>query len=409
MATIIPFKAWRFTDLNQSNYQSYLAPLFDVISKSEREDLYKEPNNVVHVSVPKEVDSAKKCWKSWKGASVVKQDPNPALYIYEQSYLQNGQQFKRTGIVVLIKIKDWGEGEILRHEATMPFSVDERLHLLKETELMASPTHGLYSDPRGLLDEVILQSGRKQVVSFQTDHTREEVFVIESPEAIEKIQEFLSRQKVILADGHHRMQSSIELMKLSGKKHEGHNYHLMFLSKLEDPGLQILPTHRLFAKQANFNSINFFKKLKKHFVIKEIEKISMPTEEQCFVMLMASGVFELRLKSEFIGIVPWQFPDVVKQLTLTTLHYFVFEYSLGIQGQTQSQNRDISYERDKRYCIEQVSNGSMEMAFFCPPVAVDTVKEVCFSGSTLPQKSTYFFPKLISGLIFAGINSEDFR
>ena len=101
---------------------------------------------------------------------------------------QNGKQFKRTGIVVLIMIKDWGEGEILRHEATMPFSVDERLHLLKETELMASPTHGLYSDPRGLLDEVILESGRKQVVSFQTDHTREEVFVIESPKTIEKIQ-----------------------------------------------------------------------------------------------------------------------------------------------------------------------------------------------------------------------------
>lgn len=423
MAEIKPIRAWRYNTELTSNIEAYLSPLFDVVTDRQREALYKNPFNSIHLSVPKDHHSVAETLGTWKKQGIIVQDFLPGIYPYYQVFNQPGHHrtYCRKGFMCFIKAYDWDKEVVLRHENTMPPAVKERVELLKNTELNASATHGLYSDPSFALEEIMDESMIDPVVETEDyQGIREMLGVIHDSKAIKKFVEVLREQKVILADGHHRYQGSINYRKYRSQSNPGHtgkeayNYHMMFLSNMEAKDLRILATHRLVKNLPDLSVDSFKEKASEYFHITEIDTPFELNEiilgkKATFGIIMKDHTFKISLKPDLDQSIEWPFPEMIKQLDLTILHYFILERIWGIPGKEQRSCFNIDYDRNFTDCVARVNEGESQMAIITNELTMDQVKKVCFSGYTLPQKSTYFYPKVICGLLFGSINENEFQ
>lgn len=422
MAEIKPFRAWRYNQKITREIEAYLSPLFDVVTERQRESLYKIPLNSIHLSAPKDHIIAGETLKTWKENGIVLQDPLPGIYPYYQIFNLPGQveTFIRKGFICYIKAYDWIDAVVLRHENTIPTAVHERVDLLKHTDLNASATHGLYEDPEFKLEELMDHSMKTPLIESEDyQGVREMLGVINKPEEVQRFIQVLKDQKVILADGHHRYQGSIDYRKyrtLQNPDHkgsEGYNYHMMFLSNMEAKDLRILATHRLVKNIPEFSKENFISKASEFFEITEVDTPFEINEiilgkHATFGVLLKDRSFRFRLKPGLAKAIKWPFPDLIKQLDLTILHYFILEKLCQIPGREQRNSTQIDYDRNFTDCVARVNQGQVQMAVITNEVTMEEVKKVCFSGYTLPQKSTYFYPKVVGGFLFGSIAKDDF-
>ncbi|MEC7754723.1 MAG: DUF1015 domain-containing protein [Bacteroidota bacterium] len=426
MAKILPFRAWRYNKELSRTIDELTSPLFDVISEKQRDALYAIPYNSIHLSVPLNSESPQDAWRTiteWKEKGIIEQDPIPGIYVYYQHFALPGsdKNYVRKGFVSFIEASDWGKPDsvILRHENTIPHSVADRVEVLKATELNVSPTHGLYFDPHFELEQYMDESQLNPIYETEDYQGVKDVLsVIHDRNIIQKFIDKLGPEKIILADGHHRLESSIqyrqEMVEKQGSGgHEGFNFHLMYLTNGEADDLRILPTHRLINGINDFSREEFMKKLEPYFFIRPIENPYDITEiilgkQWAFGLLFKDETFKVRLKPEALDAMEWNFPEVVKRLDLTVMHYFIIEKALGIKGKDQRKSRNISFERNFATCLSKTIRNEAQFAIITKEISMDTVKEVCHSGYTLPQKSTYFYPKVICGYLFGSIKDDEF-
>jgi uncharacterized protein (DUF1015 family) len=195
---------------------------------------------------------------------------------------------------------------------------------------------------------------------------------------------------------------------------EGYNFHLMYLTNTEADDLRILPTHRLVQGIANFDENEIIEKLKADFIIKEIEDADTLNEiilgkKWAFGILFKDRALKVRLKPEAMATMRWHFPEEIKTLDLTILHYFIIEKILGIPGKDQRSSKNISFDRSFSDCLTKVIRGDAQMAIITQEISIEDVKRVCASGFTMPQKSTYFYPKVICGFLFSSIKEDEFQ
>lgn len=426
MAEIRPFAGWRYHQKHTQNIDRLTSPLFDVVSNKQREVLYQTDHNSIHLSVPQgehPAELAKEKLSQWKKDGVIVQDQLPGIYVYFQHFSLAGrdQTYIRKGFICNIKIYEWGEKEILRHESTMPFSVDDRMQLLHETQLNVSPTHGLYTDPNAEIEKYLDESMLAPIYESEDyQGVRDVLSVIHDAKIIGRIQEIIREKKIILADGHHRYEGSLNYMQQRRKenpKHtgqEGYNYHMMMLTNTEADDLRILPTHRMVRDLDNFSEEWLLNQLEEDFTIKTVENAPDVNEiilgkQWAFGLLIGDNAYKIRLKPEKINEIKWNFPDEVKALDLTVMHYFIFEKILGIPGQKQVNARNITFQRNFTECLREVLKGEAQFALITKDISIETVKQVCYSGFTMPQKSTYFYPKVISGFVFSSIDDHEFH
>ncbi len=237
---------------------------------------------------------------------------------------------------------------------------------------------------------------------------------------IEQFLGVLRDKKVILADGHHRYEGSLLYRKkmmdsnLHHNGHEGYNYHLMYLTNTESDDLRILPTHRVVEGLPGFDMNKVMAALAEDFIIKPIEEAHMLPDimagkEYAFGILFQNEAWKLRLKPERWKDIPWKFPDLVRRLDLTIIHYFIIEKVLGIPGRDQRTSEYIQFDRSFSDCLAQVTRGDIQMAIITNEISMEQVKEVCYSGFIMPQKSTYFYPKVICGYLFSSIKDGEFQ
>jgi uncharacterized protein (DUF1015 family) len=426
MAEIKPIRAWRYNHDVVHDIGTVTAPLFDVVSEKQRAALYQNPLNSIHLSVPRPPDAAnraKNLLDHWKSDGILRQDKLPAIYVYYQYFTLAGdpKEYCRKGFVCHIRTYRFEENVILRHENTIPKSVNDRIELLEKTELHVSPTHGLFSDDSFELEKYMDEAITNPI--YETEDyqgVRDVLAVIHNAEIINLFIRKLSDKKIILADGHHRYESSLALMQKKASENpnhtgqEGYNFHLMYLTNTEAGDLRILPTHRLIKNLKNFNEEEIIKKLSDDFTVREIEDASTLNEiivgkKWAFGILFKDKAFKVRLKPEAIAKLRWHFPDEVKALDLTVLHYFIIEKILGIPGKEQRASENISFERNFSDCLTKVVLQELQMAIITQEVSIEEIKQVCQSGYTMPQKSTYFYPKVICGFLFSSINQEEFQ
>lgn len=426
MAEILPLRAWRYNRELSKDIDSLTSPLFDVVSEKQRQHLYHNPFNSIHLSVPQApmaADRAALLLDDWKKKGVVLQDRLPGIYVYYQYFKLPGssKEFCRKGFISHIRIHDWNEKIILHHENTIPKSVNDRTELLEKTELQVSPTHGLYTDDTFTLEQHMDEAITNPL--YETEDyqgVRDVLAVIHDAQVLQKFMSFMKGRKIILADGHHRYEGSLINMhrqKLANPFHtgnEGYNFHLMYLTNSEADDLRILPTHRLVQGLPDFDPEMIVQKLAEDFIVKPVDDAGSLNEiitgkQWAFGIIVKGNAYKIRLKPEAFSRMKWPFPPEVKALDLTVMHYFIFEKILRIPGKAQRQSEYISFDRSFPDCITKVMQGEAQMAIITNEVSIEDVKRICQSGYTMPQKSTYFYPKVICGFLFSSIKEEEFK
>lgn len=427
MAKIRPFKAWRYNNQLGEQIGELTSPLFDVINERQRDELYQNNINSIHLSVPLAAntpESAKGTIANWKTEGILEQDNLPAIYVYYQHFTLPGstKPLTRKGFICMIEATDWGkpDSDILRHENTIPHSVKDRVDVLRATELNVSPTHGLYRDEAFELEEYMDESMKSPIYDSEDyQGVRDVLSVIQDYQVIQKFIAKVKEQKIILADGHHRLESSIAYRaecKAQNPNHtgeEGYNYHMMYLTNGASGDLRILPTHRLIHGIEGFDQEQLLEKLGEYFHIKpladpyDINEIILG-KKWAFGLMFGDDAYKIRLKPEVHDQLHWQFPDLLKELDLTVMHYFVIEKCLGIAGKDQRKSPHISFERNFTVCVKKTLSSEAQCALITKELDMETVEKVCSSGYTLPQKSTYFYPKVICGYLFGSIKEDEF-
>jgi uncharacterized protein (DUF1015 family) len=426
MAEILPIRAWRYNTGLAENIEELLSPLFDVVSDKQRAALYKNPLNSIHLSVPQPPlagERAAMLLDDWKKQGIIVQDKLPAIYVYYQYFRLPGtaKTFCRKGFIAHIRVYDWEDKVILRHENTIPKSVNDRVEILEKTGLHVSPTHGLYTDPSFTLEKYMDEAITSPLYESEDyQGVRDVVGVIHDGVVINEFLRFTKEKKIILADGHHRYEGSLTHMhqqKRANPFHtgkEGYNFHLMYFTNTEADDLRILPTHRLIVNVRDFDPKVIVEHLGKHFKVKPIEDTASIQEviagkPWTFGILFKDVAYKVQLRPESIEKLHWPFPAEVKALDLTIMHYFIIEKILGIPGKEQRKSEHIQFDRNFTDCLNKVSEGKVQMAIITNEVSIEEVKKICESGFTMPQKSTYFYPKVICGFLFSSILDKEFN
>jgi len=420
MAEILPFRAWRYNDALQQNIGDLTSPLFDVASAKQKATLYGNPYNSIHLSIPGGAcpsENAIRTFQKWQAEGSILRDPAPGIYVYYQHFRlpADPRQYCRKGFICKIRIYDWDQNVILRHENTMPGSVREQMELLAATRLNVSPTHGLYTDKNFELENYMDESMQQPLCETEDyQGIRDVLSVIRDGRTIERFLNLMADKKVILADGHHRYAGSLAYMhqqQAANPAHNGkerYNYHLMWLTNTEAEDLKILPTHRLIKNLADFDVNAFVKRFDRYFTVKPVSNPDLMNEiiagkKWTFGLLFQEDAFQIRLKPDVHHTLQWNFPEDIKGLDLTVMHYFIIQQIFGIKGKDQSISDCIEYERSFAACLSRVTKGDCQVALITNEVSIDDVKKVCGSGCTLPQKSTHFWPKAICGFVFSSI------
>lgn len=426
MAEIKPIQAWRYNAKLAQSIDVLTSPLFDVVSDKQRKVLYQHPYNSIHISVPlgdNPAEEASQKLAEWKEKGVILQDRLPGIYVYYQYFKLAGspKEFCRKGFIAHVRAYDWSENEILRHESTMPKAVNDRIALLEKLQMHASPTHGLYTDETFELEQYMDEAMSNPL--YETEDyqgVRDVLGVIHDARVIKLFINLIASKKIILADGHHRYEGSIAYRKKqmaanpnhTGK--EGYNFHLMYFTNTEADDLRILPTHRIIKGLPEFNEEELLEKFKEDFIIKPVEDADTINEiimgkKWAFGLLFKDNAVKVRLKPEAFDKMTWPFPDVVKGLDLTVMHYFIIEKILGIPGSEQTRSDKVEFDRSFSDCLAKVIKSEAQLAIITQEISIENVKAVCASGYTMPQKSTYFYPKVICGFLFSSIKEDEFQ
>ncbi|WP_373523921.1 DUF1015 domain-containing protein [Aquiflexum sp.] len=425
MAEILPLKGWRYHSRFKNNLDDLTSPLFDVVSEKQRVALYQNPYNSIHISVPLGDDPStrgKEVLEKWKSEKVIIQDQLPGIYVYYQYFRLPGQEHEscRKGFIAQIKAYDWDEGVVLRHENTIVQAVADRTNLLRSTEFQPSPTHGLYEDLDHLLEPYMDAAIEDPIYDLEDyQGVREVMGLIQDARIIKVFLEVIKDRTVILADGHHRYQSAIDYKKEKTSANPNHtckeayNFHMMYFTNALARDLKILPTHRLFF-DLDLKEEEILQKAGEFFIIKKLNDVEEIGElilqkQWAFGLVFKNNAYKIRLIPEKIGAFGFEMPQVVKEVDLMVLHYFFIDKVLGISFKEQRLSNNIDYERNLNRCFSKVNSGTASCAVITKEVPMSQVLNVCKSGFTMPQKSTYFYPKALSGLLFGSVNEEEFK
>jgi uncharacterized protein (DUF1015 family) len=423
MAVIKPFRGFRFNPLVVGKVENALAPLWEVLSEEERTKLYRNPNNIIHLSIPPAVAQAQTTLEEWKRNAVVVQDPEPCIYPYIQRYSIFGspQQYERKGFIALVALnQSGGKHQIIAHEHTLIEGRAQRLALLEALQTQITPVHALYHDPEQLVEPIItraLQHPYSNCVDVQG--VQNLAGRIEDHETIQYFVDVLRDKPIYIADGHHRLETS-ELYRdlcLSRNNGQAPQYILMYLSNYATDDLRILPTHRLVRLPKEFSAAFFWQQLSPYFEILPFDKRT-PIHEQLKSRPHSLGIFlkgepkliTLKPDLDVSDLIPLKLPNSVKRLDYTLLHYLIIDQLLGIPYEEQASCEKIAYSKDYSTIIQQVEDiqpgETAYMAVILREISIHDMLAVCNDGAKMPQKSTYFFPKVISGLVLASIHEH---
>jgi uncharacterized protein (DUF1015 family) len=420
MPDIEPFRGYRYNPALVP-LPEVIAPPYDVISPHQQALLYDaNPHNIVRLILGREDDrysSAARCYEEWKHKRLLLRDEQPAFYLLHQTFADDdGHQVTRRGFIVRCKLEGFDKQIVLPHEKTLAKPREDRLKLFKATEANFSQVFSLYSDPAMEIDATMKGiDNAEPIIDVEFEEVRNKLWRVEDGGAIQSIQRFLRRKQVLIADGHHRYETALafrDFKKSQNSDHTGsepYNYVMMFLTNIDEKGLVIFPTHRVVHSLLGFNSEAMLKKLERTFIVRKFREFETLSEGLKSSSTMSFGVvmsgdpayslISLKPSTSLADIIAEPIPPEVKELDVTVLHTLILRDILGISLQDQEQKANLDYVKDVRQALRQVEERDAQLAFFLKPTRIDQVRAVAKAGHTMPQKSTYFYPKLLSGLV----------
>jgi uncharacterized protein (DUF1015 family) len=431
MAILHPFQGYRFSKDKVGDLNFVMAQPYDKISEEMQRQYYSNsPFNVVRVTLnlEKKADpnteypEAGATYRKWISERVLVQDPKPAIYAYYQEYEIEGEKKLQKGFIALLDLKHASSG-ILPHEKTLAEPKMDRLRLMRRIESNAESIYMLYTDDKLVVNRLLDETTSIQAPDVEVKDEYgviHRLWAIAEPKTLKKIQDAMATEELFIADGHHRFETSQNFMKECQSRSwkavgvESYDHRLVTCFNSADQGLTILPTHRLIHAISDFNAKNFLQSASTLFAVEPAasgpelwEKMKANRESHVFGFYagQAAGFCLLRMKQEAeTGPLLLERPEAFRQLDVSILHTLLLENFLGINEAKLAAQAHVDYARDRNRCVREVDEGKYQAAFFLNSTTVEQMQRIALLGGKMPQKSTDFYPKLLTGLVMMKMN-----
>ena len=430
MADVQPLQGIRYASEKTGNLSRIVTPPYDVISAEAQANYYAEsPYNVIRLELGQEYAEdtslnnrytrAATTFAEWRLDGVLRQEELPSYYLYQQRFTYDNQSYTRTSLLARVRLEPWSKRIVLPHEHTLAKAKDDRLHLLRATATNLSPVMCLYDDPQGRIRRLLGAYAAQAEVQI-TDEVNEGHILhpINDAQVVSNIVDFFLQRQLYIADGHHRYETALQYREeVQQQRHElldtdAANFVLMALIDLDDPGMLVLPTHRLLfnLRQEALQQLTS-EKLARYFTVQPLgtaqsseallaQLLQAGTEVPSLVVsvagqnwLLSVNVHGRQRMQESGHSAAWNTLDVA------IAHTLIVEDILGLNAQDMAAGTNIRYIRDAEQALQAVQAGDAQAAMLLNATRVRQICDVADADDRMPQKSTYFYPKLITGLV----------
>ncbi len=425
MADIHPFRALRYAGAD--HLADVLTPPYDVITPEAQAAYHaRSPYNIIRLELGQDAPGddqlqnrytrAAATFAEWRRSGIMQQDPSPAFYIYQQTFTVLGREYTRASVLARVRLEPWEAGVILPHEHTLAKPKSDRLRLLRATTANLSPIMALFEDPRKATGKILAKATKGAPLMACTDDQGEghAIWRLDDEAMIAKLQSTLAPAHVFIADGHHRYETALafrdEVRELQRGllPEEAANFVLMALVPMSDPGLVILPTHRLVQGIGAATLKSLPKRLAALWDVQDLAAASVEdllaelaavaepaalaaTKDHRWLLTMTpAGATRMAETGE---------PDAWQRLDVAAAQELILGEALGIAREAIASGDQVRYIRDAAEALAAVESGAAEVAILLNPTRAEQLRDVAKVGGRMPQKSTYFYPKLISGMV----------
>jgi uncharacterized protein (DUF1015 family) len=435
MASIYPFRAWRYNP-SAVRLEDVVTQPYDKISPAMQEAYYqRSPYNLVRIilGLPELFDAergenvytrAARDLQAWKDQSVLVQEKDPSIFAYSQRFRVPGSDEikERRGFIALGRLHEYADQVVFRHEQTLSKPKSDRLNLLKATHAHFGQIFMLYSDPAGSVEKILYEGNGPADAEITDEYgVLHRVWRVNDPAVIRLLTSTMADKKLIIADGHHRYETALNYSKehapaaLLRSEHNANELSqppfpeaavMMTFVNMDSDGLVILPTHRVVHSLSGFDPAAFASAAEQFFTVEKLSDSPAASYIDtlrrqtgiAFVAVTRSGAFLLRYKPDAAEAAMAALPENQRQLDLSHLHTIILDKLLGLDAEKVREQTNLRYLRDAAEAADQIQRGEADVTFLTNPVTMEQLREVAFAGSVMPQKSTDFFPKLLSGL-----------
>ncbi|HTY13720.1 MAG TPA: DUF1015 domain-containing protein [Candidatus Omnitrophota bacterium] len=432
MAKIYPFKGILYNKKKVKKLNAVMSPPYDVISPEQQDNYYQISDyNMIKLILGKEFPGdtqynnkyvrAAATFDGWMRHDILVRDPKPAIYVYEQKFSAAGKKWERIGFISLMRIEDGGRGRLFPHEETLMAPKMDRVELIRATQANFDCIFSLYQDPDNKIFKVLRKAMRKKPLIDVKDQDKavNRLWRIDSRPLINKLMKEMKDKSVFIADGHHRFEAATRFKNEMKERNtrfsedESYNHVMMYFTPAEGKGLVVLPIHRLVTPIPHLEINSFEEELKQYFDIKlfayskrtepqvrkkALKELTRQADKHSFLMGLRDvpRYYLLTLKNEDIVDMMLEEgkPEAYKRLDVTILHSIVMKKILGL-----SQEEQISYAKNTDEAAEGIQKGPFQLVFFMNPTKVSDIIEIASKSEKMPQKSTFFYPKLLSGMV----------
>lgn len=408
MAIIKPFKGLLYNKEIIKNIKRVVAPPYDVISPEEQIKLYwQSPYNIIRLILGKQFSKdnnlnnrytrAADYLTNWLGQNILQFNLKDSFYIYAQDYTYENKKITRYGLVALMKLEGKKSNRVLPHEVTSRKPKEDRAKLLEAVRANLSPIFALFPERKKEVTKILSRQTRsKALFDFNSGGVRQRLWCLSDERIINKIKKLLKPKPIFIADGHHRYEVALSFK-------DSYNYVMIYLAGLNEDSLSILPTHRLVKLPDHISNGKILEKLNKFFKVKEVgsfaaifQEMKKEKKEKTFGLLLGrNNYFILELNNLTKG---KRAPGVLESLDVSILHNLVFKKILKIESAKFNSNV-ICYTRDRQLALKLVGAHKYDLAFFLNPTKLYQVRDIALAKLKMPHKSTYFYPKPLSGLV----------
>lgn len=416
MAKIFPFCGLRYNPDKVKSIGKVFAPPYDIIPEPEQKALYKQhPSNVVRLILGKTFSGdnprdnrytrAAKFLNKWTEEKTLIFDAKPCIYLYVQEYKMEGENKRRLGFIARMRLD--AKDRCLPHEHTLVKPKEDRMELMRATGANLSPIFSFFLDVNGKAEKILsLYSKQKPLVDVQDkDKVRHCFWKIEDEKAQKKIMKLMRSKQIFIADGHHRYEVALayqDEMLSQGKKSGNFNQIMIYFTPFSEENLTVLPTHRMV--KAIEALVDKVKQLERYFKIIPVKNLSVLLELQKRQTVFSLGMFYknkfrlLKIKNTgLLARLMRRAPKYWRKLDVAVLNNIIFGYIFRFTAAEREDN--VGYTRDPQFAIDRVKRGEFAIAFFLNPTKAGQVKKIALSKKRMPQKSTYFYPKPLTGLV----------
>jgi len=442
MPVVAPFRALRYNPDKVTSLTDVVTPPYDVISLQQQEAFYAaDPHNIIRIELNKKRDSDREGdnrysrsaehFARWQEQEVLIREDVPCFYLAETTYRDaEGNQKVRRGFFTLLRVTDPHERKVLPHEKTFTAHKEDRFQLTKAVQANISPIFALYPDELNEVMSVLDQAKEPEPINDFIDPMGlpQKLYRVTDPQACQRVEELMSDKVIFIADGHHRYETALNYRNYMRQLHPeagpeaSFNYTLTYLCSMSDPGLTIFACHRMVPRLDGFGAQDFLALAKPYF---EVREMPLNGDLEAAKAEITAALAELDEKRNSMGMVSHDSdkaylltlkpgvmdnaisPDMegpLSRLDVVILTHLVLEKILGLDNTARDQEHTIRYVADMIQVLDEVKSGRAHLAFLLNPTKVEQVQDVAKAGLIMPRKATYFYPKVLTGLVINPLN-----